>query len=136
MIKAICDTGGLVGICGIPHYLGNAGDIGAFLDHIDYAVKRFGSDHVAIGVDKAYRSSNDVVELAKIRTTRQRRKRDYWEKLWPEDVPATRPQAWQSVAWTNWPVFTVGMVQRGHSDDTIRKILGGNMLRVLRANST
>ncbi len=38
-----------------------------------------------------------------------------------------------SMAWTNWPMFTVGMVQRGHSDTDIQKILGGNMLRVARA---
>jgi len=36
--------------------------------------------------------------------------------------------------WTNWPLFTVGLVQRGHSDETIRKILGENVLRVARAN--
>lgn len=35
--------------------------------------------------------------------------------------------------WTNWPLFTVGLVQRGYSDDDIRKIVGGNMLRVTRA---
>ena len=28
---------------------------------------------------------------------------------------------------------TVGMVQRGHTDEDIRKILGGNVLRVARA---
>jgi len=38
-----------------------------------------------------------------------------------------------SLAWTNWPLFTVGMVQRGHSDDDIRRILGGNVMRVVRA---
>ena len=38
-----------------------------------------------------------------------------------------------SMAWTNWPMFTVGLVQRGYSDEDIRKILGGNVLRVLRA---
>ena len=38
------------------------------------------------------------------------------------------------MAWTNWPLFTVGLVQRGHADADIQKILGGNMLRVLRAN--
>ncbi|MFQ6098908.1 MAG: hypothetical protein ACE5O2_14355, partial [Armatimonadota bacterium] len=38
-----------------------------------------------------------------------------------------------SMAWTNWPMFTIGLVQRGHSDDDIRKILGGNVLRVARA---
>jgi membrane dipeptidase len=35
-----------------------------------------------------------------------------------------------SPAWTNWPLFTTGLVQRGYSDDDIRKILGLNMLRV------
>jgi membrane dipeptidase len=38
-----------------------------------------------------------------------------------------------SLAWTNWPLFTVGLVQRGYSDDDIQKILGGNVLRVARA---
>ena len=36
------------------------------------------------------------------------------------------------MAWTNFPLFTVGLVQRGHSDDDIRGILGGNILRVAR----
>ena len=39
---------------------------------------------------------------------------------------------WDSMAWTNFPLFTVGMVQRGIPDDDIRKILGGNYLRVLK----
>jgi membrane dipeptidase len=38
------------------------------------------------------------------------------------------------VAWSNWPLFTLGMIMRGHSDDEIRQVLGGNMLRVLKAN--
>jgi len=38
-----------------------------------------------------------------------------------------------SVAWTNWPLFTVGMMQRGYSDVDIQKIIGGNILRVARA---
>ena len=38
-----------------------------------------------------------------------------------------------SLAWTNWPLFNVGMVQLGHSDEAIRKIPGANVLRVARA---
>ena len=34
------------------------------------------------------------------------------------------------MAWGNWPLFTVGLVQRGFTDDEIRKIIGGNVLRV------
>ena len=58
-----------------------------------------------------------------------------WEHLWPVDHYKETPRAIQSLAWTNWPLFTVGMVQRGHSDDTIRKVLGENVLRVWRDNT-
>jgi membrane dipeptidase len=138
-VKAICDTGGLIGICCIPRFLGGAGDIGAFLDHIDYAVKKFGADHVAIGPDIAYASRHEEAERAKVpkradgrsplSTTGPR-----WEHLWPVDDYRPKPHAEQSLAWTNWPLYTVGMVQRGHSDESIRKILGENTLRVARAN--
>ena len=36
------DTGGYVGICSIPAFLGGKGDIKAMLDHIDYVVKHYG----------------------------------------------------------------------------------------------
>ena len=47
-----------------------------------------------------------------------------------------RGEAVPSLAWTNGPLFTVGLVQRGHSDETIRQVLGENMLRVWRDNVT
>ncbi len=137
-VKAICDTGGLVGICCIPRFLGGAGDIGAFIDHIEYVAKKFGSEHVAIGTDTSYVSRFDKEERAKIK-----RRADgsvplgagpKWEGLWPRDDFVETPEALQSLAWTNWPMFTVGLVQRGFSDDDIRRILGGNILRVARAN--
>jgi membrane dipeptidase len=59
-----------------------------------------------------------------------------WEHLWPVDRFKATPEAEQSLAWTNWPLFTVGLVQRGHSDEVIRKILGENVMRVLRANAS
>ena len=42
-------------------------------------------------------------------------------------LPNYSPQA---TAWSNWPYWTVGMVCLGLGDDEIRKILGGNFLRV------
>ncbi len=41
---------------------------------------------------------------------------------------------WQPGAldWTNWPYWTVGLVCKGHSDDEIQKIIGGNFLRYAR----
>lgn len=135
--RAICATGGLIGICCIPRFLGGSGDITAFLDHIDYAVKHFGSDHVAIGPDISYVSRNEAAERAKLpRRNDGRSSGPGWEHLWPVDTFKQTPRAIQSLAWTNWPLFTVGMVQRGHSDESIRKVLGANALRVWGDNST
>lgn len=130
VIKAIADSGGYVGIVAVPHFLGLSKDINAVLDHIDYIAKKFGPDYVTIGTDVAYRSSNDPAERAKVPRTRRVRPR--WESFWPGD---SRSQGARhpSLAWTNWPLYTVGLVQRGYSDEDIQKIIGGNMLRVARA---
>ncbi|WP_414663147.1 dipeptidase [Horticoccus sp. 23ND18S-11] len=138
-VRAICDTGGLIGICCISRFIGGAGDIAAFLDHIDYAVKKFGADHVAIGPDISHTSRHEPAERAKVTARANGRSPlaatgPRWEHLWPVDTYTATPHAVQSIAWTNWPLFTVGLVQRGHSDETIRKILGENALRVTRAN--
>ena len=66
VIKAICDTGGLIGICLIPNFLGGNGDIAAVLDHIEYVIKTFGEDHVAVGTDIAFTSQNAAAESKKI----------------------------------------------------------------------
>jgi membrane dipeptidase len=136
VIRAIVDTGGYIGICCIPAFLGGAGDISAVLDHIDHVAKAFGPDHVAIGTDAAYASSATNREYGKVPTCR--RTRSGWEQFWPPGDPVSAPE-WHrdeqvlSLAWTNWPAFTLGLVQRGHSDEDIRKIIGGNVLRVARA---
>ncbi|MDY0167309.1 MAG: membrane dipeptidase [Thermoguttaceae bacterium] len=135
VIRAIADTGGYIGICAIPAYLGGTCDIAALLDHVDHVVKHFGVDHVAIGTDVAYSSRNTAAENKKIPS--RPRQREPFRSLWPEDafkLPETaHPNCRASLAWTNWPLFTVGMIQRGYRDEDIQKILGGNVLRVARA---
>lgn len=130
VIRAIADSGGYVGICCISRFLRREGDINVLLDHIDYVAKKFGPEHVAIGTDVAYSSQNDSAERKKI--PKQPRGRKEFRSLWPDDDYVTTSKATNSIAWTNWPMFTVGLVQRGYSDDDIRKIIGGNVLRVAR----
>ena len=139
VVKAICDTDGYIGICVIPRFLGGDGDILSFLNQIDYAVKKFGAEHVAIGTDVAHVSANEETQRAKIpkRTTPNPKAAlgsERWEHLWPEDNFVPKPHAEKSLAWTNWPLFTVGLVQRGHKEEDIRKVLGKNVLRVLSAS--
>jgi membrane dipeptidase len=130
VLKAIVDTGGYAGICCIPRYLRKDGDITSLLDHVDYVAKKFGADHVAIGTDVSSTSQNASAENKKV--PRTGKKRAEFRSLWPNDDYVTSPEAALSVAWTNWPLFTVGLVQRGYSDDDIRKIIGGNVMRVAR----
>ena len=131
VIRAIADTGGYVGICSIPSFLRGKGDIAAMLDHVDYVAKKFGPDRVAIGTDTAYSSRNPSAGSKKI--PKRPRSRTAWRSLWPDDDYVTTPEARTSLAWTNWPLFTVGLVQRGYSDADIQKIIGGNVLRVASA---
>ena len=132
VIRAIADTGGYIGICCIPRFLGGTGDISSMMKHIDYVVKKFGSDHVAIGTDISYTSSFAAEESRKITASKQGG-RTRWEALWPDDNFKESAQMVQSMSWTNWPLFTVGMVQMGYSDDVIQKILSGNSMRVAKA---
>jgi membrane dipeptidase len=128
VIRAIADTGGYVGVCCIPSFLGRTGDLNAMLDHIDHIAKRFGADHVAIGTDVAYFSRLGAGQKIPSRRTRTR-----FEALWTPDAFANYPSSHASIDWTNWPMFTVGLVKRGYSDSEIQKIIGGNVLRVARA---
>ena len=130
VIEAIKKTNGYVGICAYPRFLQGDLTIKAFLDHIEYVARTFGVDHVAIGTDHGMR-------LAPVETEEKRQPaRPIWEQYWtspvePDNCTVTQDQ-YNSVAWTNWPLFTVGLVQRGFTDEEIRKIIGGNVIRVCR----
>lgn len=131
VLKALAGSGGYAGICCISQFLGGKCDINAFLDHIDYVVKKIGIDHVAIGTDVAYSSrpsGNNSIKLPPRRKSRTR-----FAALWPKETLTATESARESIAWTNWPLFTVGLVQRGYRDEDVKKIIGGNVMRVAKA---
>jgi membrane dipeptidase len=131
VIKAIADSGGYIGICCIPRFLRGDGDVSVLLNHVDHVIRKFGSDHVAIGTDVAYQPQDASRERAKVPSRGKRRTE--FRSLWPADDYQTSQQASDSLAWTNWPLFTVGLLQRGHSEDVIRKVIGGNVMRVAKS---
>lgn len=129
-IKAIVKTGGYVGICALPQFLQGTGDINALLDHVDYIATNFGVEHVAIATDNAHFCGEPFRWAPKIKIFKR------FESFWRQEPNFTETkQMVDSLAWTNWPLFTVGLVQRGYSDQEIKKILSGNFLRVFRANT-
>ncbi len=136
VIRTIADGGGLIGICGIPGFLGGTGTITALIDHVMHVVKTFGADYVAIGTDTNYASATSLADPNWMSVLPRARPR--FESFWPPDDPDRlkcfqEPHQKLSLNWVNWPMFTVGLVQRGLADDDIQKIIGGNVLRVARA---
>ena len=128
VIQAIKESGGFVGICGHPPFLQGTMDLNAMLDHIEYIARKFGVDHVAIGTDNG-------VSLAPVETaSKMPLTRPIWEQFWTAPgagYELMTKEQYDSVNWLNWPMYTVGLVQRGFTDEEIRKIIGGNVLRVI-----
>lgn len=125
-LKAIVEKGGYVGINMIPAFIGRTGDLNQFLDHVDYAVDLIGVDHIGIGTDTGHREPRPEIP----------RERRWWTGFKPEHLelgPEMRADESSSgsLAWVNWPFYTVGLVSRGYSDQEIEKIIGMNFLRII-----
>ena len=120
-MKALAEKGGLMGISGIPNQLSNEKRQGIqdLLNHVDYAVKLIGIDHVAIGLDIVFGdqvASHRANPAFALKRTGVELNADYMEGIEnPEE----------------WPNITRGLVSRGYSDQEIEKIIGGNALRII-----
>ena len=128
VIQAIKETGGFAGICAHAPFLQGESNIKTFLDHVDYVARKFGVDHVAIGTDHGM-----ILTSGGPKRFSPNPSRPIWENYWRHPHAHVTPDiadAHNSMAWTNWPMFTVGLVQRGYTDEEIQKIIGGNVLRV------
>ncbi len=132
-LRAIADTDGLIGVYVLPNMLGPEADLNTLLDHVDYIARLVGPDHVAIGTDTCYQPPwpEGLQGFPNARFSG-----NWWGNWKPDNhpLPHTDEASRGSLAWTNWPLYTVGLVQRGYSDQDIARILGGNLLRVLDAN--
>jgi len=139
VVRAVADSGGFIGIVALATFLKRSYDLNAMLDHLAYAIDTFGADHVAIATDVGYTLEPvddfepGLSQIIKPTT------RAAWRSLSPYNTSSPIPDGWPrekelSLRWTNFPLYTVGLVQRGYSDDTIRKVLGGNAIRVAKAS--
>ena len=123
-LVALANKGGLAGVSAIPNQLSRNAEQGIedMLNHIDYIVNLIGIDHVAIGTDIVF---GDQVEVHR-RTDKSLLKLDsYGQEL-------NAPYMYGIESPEEWPNITRGLVSRGYSDDEIRKILGGNALRIIQ----
>jgi membrane dipeptidase len=135
-LRAIAASGGMVGVYAYCSLLGGSGDLAMMLNHIDHIVKTIGIDHVGIGTDLAYQHEWPD-EVYAMRPYPNPEYSGQWWGNWktaPHAAPKKGEDLYGSLAWINWPLYTVGLVTRGYTDDQIAKILGQNFLRILSAN--
>jgi membrane dipeptidase len=117
--RAVAETGGYVGICFFPAFIGPDPTLARLLDHVDHFSELVGCDHVAVGPDYV----DYVLDLMVADMTTGDALVDYGES-WQF------PDGLQRVE--TLPVFTAGLLERGYSEEDVAKIVGGNAVRVLR----
>lgn len=122
-IKAIAEKDGLIGITAYAPFIryDRRPTLDDYLDHFDYAIKLVGPDHVSLATD---------MFDGKTRTN--------WV------TPFYYPEVTRGCAYGSLGVegfnrkaelvnVVAGFLKRGYKEEAVRKILGGNWLRVLEA---
>jgi membrane dipeptidase len=118
-IRAVAASGGYVGICFFPAFIAVEPTLARLLDHVDHLVGLVGTDHVAVGPDYV----DYVLDLMVADMTTGDALVDYGESWeFPEGLRRVE----------TLPVFTAGLLEHGYSESDAAKIMGGNVLRVLR----
>lgn len=135
VIDAVAGTGGVIGASpfGLLNWDGRSSEpprLEQFLDAVDYLVQRAGIDHVGIGTDS---EATEGAYPASVRAELRRRYgnlvSDYGRAFGadaPEHVVPFRGMR-------DLPLITEQFLERGYGEDDVRKLLGGNFLRVYEA---
>ena len=124
-IRAVADTGGVIGANVHPPFLAKGSDstIDDFVDVIDYLVKLVAVDHVAIGTDFTEGQPREFFD--RLLTG----KRKIHPVKYPE-YPIVNPKGIRSAA--EFPNITCALLARGYGEPDVKKIIGENWLRLYR----
>jgi len=125
-LKMVAEKGGVIGANSwgptIWSRQGQAPTIEDYLNQIDYMVRLVGADHVGIGLD-----ISEGVYTKEIWTKGYKAK---YPQIIPDWITFETKYAQDLNSYLHVPNITKGLVGRGYSDQEIKKILGGNFLRV------
>lgn len=116
-ITAIAESGGVIGVCAFPGFVGDSPDIERLLDHLDYLVQLAGDEHVGLGFDFATETASDYDYYG------------YEEDTYPRP-PWIYPPGIGGFA--DEPNVGEGLRRRGYSAEQIERIARENFLRVFR----
>lgn len=129
-LKAIADTGGVIGIYNMPFFIapppekGRKVGMNEWLNQIDYVADLVGWEHVAIGSDWPMPMPVSILENIFLPASLSvgHRMEDRVDEL------LTFLDGFED--YRDFPNITRGLVKRGYRDEQIKGILGENFLRV------
>ena len=126
-LKLIAEGGGVIGANAFPPFLPNGflSTLPDFIDAIDDLVERVGIDHVGIGTDYTQDQPKEFLDtiMAFQGTRFNPRRLEYPETVvHPEGMET--PDKLSNVS--------SELLLRGYAEEDVRKVLGGNWLRLLR----
>lgn len=129
VLRACAAKGGIIGIEAAPHTTLTRNhprhSIESVMEHFEYIVDLVGIDHVAFGPDTLF---GDHVALHRVFAEHLSIRVVHGSVPFPE-VPYVAGLENPS---ETFPNIVRWLVRRGYSDDEITKVLGGNVIRVLR----
>jgi membrane dipeptidase len=129
VLRACAEHGGVIGVEAAPHTTmlpGQPHTIDSVMAHFDYIKELCGIDHVAFGPDTLYGDHVGVHHHFAARLSTKSIQGSGFE-----EVPYVKGMENPTEASKN---ILRCLVKRGYSDTDIEKVLGGNVLRVLREN--
>ena len=132
LVEAIARSGGVIGMAGFPGMVSATAhpSLDQFIAHLDAIVQLIGIDHVGLGIDY-YRYQSGVASDAEAAAVYQEAIRTgIWSTAYPPP-PHCYPKGIETPR--SLPTLTARLLERGYSSADIRKILGENWLRVMRA---
>lgn len=132
LIDAIAKSDGVIGVVGFPGMVSTSATptLDQFIAHIHAIVQRVGIDHVALGIDYYPGQSGVASDAEALRGYNEAIQQGIWSAAYPPPphrypVGIETPKTFQNL--------TRRLLERGYQESEVRKILGENWLRVMRA---
>jgi membrane dipeptidase len=132
LIDAIAKSGGVIGVVGFPAMVADTATplLDQFIAHIDAIVQRVGIDHVGLGIDYYSGQVGVATNEEAMRLYNELVSSGLWGAAYPPP-PHHYPAGIETPR--TLPNLTLRLLERGYREADVRKILGGNWLRVMQS---
>lgn len=118
LIRKCARGGGVIGINGIGIFLGeNDASPELIVRNVDYVASLVGVDHVGLALDYAF-------DAAEVQAFVKAHPEQYPPAKYPNGIAMAPPEC--------FPELAERLLRSGHSETDVKKVLGGNHLRIAR----